>query len=122
MAASRKISVPSRPENITVIQKCMFRLFMSKNQVSAMLIKAPTNMTDHKGAGKPASTLLSRMRLNSTTPIKLSVGFLMQRFLTFGRGFKTGQVCLNSHQCVGGALRYNPSPLERPRDIDHLMC
>jgi len=57
MAASRKISRPRRPENIIVIQKCMVGLLMSKNQVTAILMKAPTNTTDHKGIGRPATTL-----------------------------------------------------------------
>ena len=51
---------------MTVIQKCMLWLLMWKNQVTAILKKAPTNSTNHKDTGRPPARLFNRVRRNST--------------------------------------------------------
>src|SRR5271166_34126 len=66
------LGLPKSAESITVIQKCMLWLLMSKNQVIAILRKAPAKTMVHNGPGRPSRTLSNRLTRNSAIVLCLN--------------------------------------------------
>jgi hypothetical protein len=81
---------------MTVIHKCMLSLFMSKNQVMAILRKAPARTMAHNGPARPPCTLCNRLPRNSATVLKPRT----------------------ERQTI--LIGDNPSPLLGPGNVDHL--
>src|SRR5271167_2077520 len=98
----------------------MLWLLISKNQVNAVVSKAPTNTIVHNGPGRPVRTPCKRLPRNWANHVKPSVALRVNRFLALSRRLQLSEMRLKFAQCDTFLLWDDTSPLLGPGNINYL--